>query len=341
MGDLGEWGFLNQLLPRLSRGLSKRVRVGPGDDAAVVRFGRESLAITTDMLVEGVHFRQVWTPAEDLGHKVLAVNLSDLAAMGGVEPAVGVLSAGIPPRIPASFIDGFYRGFARLARKHTFDLVGGDTVRADRLTFSLTAIGHVRGPVFKRFGARVGDALMVTGTLGDAAAGLVLLEKRGRNSLFPKGKNFPPISGEGGEREKAVRAFLLHRFLRPEPRLAWAQKLARTGGVTACLDASDGFWRSVLLLGDASGVGAEVWADRLPVSPALRKWAGDRAEDFALVGGEDYELLFTAKPAWARRIESLGFARVVGSIVPARRGLTAFHDGRRREVPPGFEHFNR
>ncbi len=337
MGALGEWGFLKGLLPQLSRGLSKRVRLGPGDDAALLRFGRETVAITTDMLVEGVHFRRAWSSGEDLGHKTLAVNLSDLAAMGDVEPAAGVLSAGIPPEMPVGYLKSFYRGFARLARRHGFDLVGGDTVRSDRLTFSLTALGVVRGPVFKRSGARVGDVLMATGTLGDAAAGLAILENRvlkvfsGRR----KNKDFPLLLGEGRERD-----FLARRLLRPEPRLAWAKQLAKTGGVTACLDSSDGFWRSVKILGAASDVGAEVWADWLPLSPALQKWAGDRAEDFALIGGEDYELVFTARPSSARRIERLGFARAVGTIVPARRGVTAFHEGRRREVSPGFEHFN-
>jgi thiamine-monophosphate kinase len=323
MGGLGEWGFLKTLLPSLSMGLSKHVLLGPGDDAAVVRWGRERVAITTDMLVEGVHFRKTWGSAEDLGHKVLAVNLSDLAAMGDVTPFVGVLSAGIQPKTPLSFIHGFYRGFSRLARKYGFDLVGGDTVRADRLTFSLTVLGRVRGAIFKRSGARVGDALMVTGTLGDAAAGLNFLEKQ-KGARQPKEMNF-----------------LCRRLLRPEPRLEWAGQLARSRGVTACLDSSDGFWRSVCLLGESSNVGAEVWADQLPLSKALRAWAGDQAENWALMGGEDYELVFAARPALVRRIESMGFARVVGRIVPARRGVTAYHDGRRREVPPGFEHFDR
>ena len=323
LGGLGEWGLLKKILPALSKTLSPRVLLGPGDDAALVRWGRETMAITTDMLVEGVHFRRTWGSAEDLGHKVLAVNLSDLAAMGDVEPSVGVLSAGFPSETPTAFIDGFYRGFSRLARKHGFDLVGGDTVRADRLTFALTALGRVRGPVFKRSGAKAGDVLMVTGTLGDAAAGLSLLEKRGE------------------KRKSRATEFLSRRLLRPEPRLAWARRLAQIGGVTACLDSSDGFWRSVLLLGEASHVGAEVWADRLPLSADLRTWAGDRAGEYALVGGEDYELVFTARPASARRIESLGFARGVGRIVPAQRGLVAYQHGRRKEVPPGFEHFNR
>lgn len=322
MGALGEWGFLQKLIPSISKDLSKEVLLGPGDDAAVVRFGRERMAITTDMLVEGVHFRRTWGSAEDLGHKVLAVNLSDLAAMGDVKPFAGVLSAGIQSKMPTSFIEGFYRGFSRLARKYGFDLVGGDTVRADCLTFSLTALGRVRGSIFRRSGARVGDVLMVTGTLGDAAAGLIILEK---------------MKGTGPSKYSH---FLCRRLLRPEPRLEWAGRLARSLGVTACLDSSDGFWRSVCLLAEASDVGAEVWADKLPLSKALRAWAGIRAENLALMGGEDYELVFAARPALASRIESMGFARVVGKIVPARRGVAAYHDGRRREVPPGFEHFD-
>ncbi|MBK8574655.1 MAG: thiamine-monophosphate kinase [Elusimicrobia bacterium] len=190
MGDLGEWGFLKNLLPTLSKTLSKRVDLGPGDDAALVRFGRDVLAITTDMLVDGVHFRQEWSSGEDLGHKTLAVNLSDLAAMGDVEPTAGVLSAGIPPETPVGTLQGLYRGFARLSRRHGFDLVGGDTVRSDRLTLSLTALGRVRGQIFKRSGARVGDALMVTGTLGDAVAGLAILEKGSRG--YPGSPFSPP-----------------------------------------------------------------------------------------------------------------------------------------------------
>ncbi|MBP9127454.1 MAG: thiamine-phosphate kinase [Elusimicrobia bacterium] len=334
MGDVGEWGLLKKLLPRLSRDLSKRVMVGPGDDAALLRIGGDIVAITTDMLVEGVHFRVAWGGGEDLGHKTLAVNLSDLAAMGDVEPVAGVLAAGLPASTPVNFVADFYRGFSWLARRHGFELVGGDTVRSDRMTFSLTVLGRVRGRVFKRSGARAGDALMVTGTLGDAGAGLALLEKSSFKGPGQSGKR-----GLSSPKGRAIR-FLVNRFLRPTPRLEWARRLAKTGAVTACLDASDGFWKSVTLLSDSSRVGAEVWTDRLPVSPALRRWAGDRAEGMALVGGEDYELVFTARRETARRIESMGFARVVGSIVPSARGVKAYQNGRPREVPSVFEHFN-
>lgn len=330
LGDVGEWGFLGKLLPRLTKGLSRNVVLGPGDDAALVRFGGEVLAITTDMLVEGVHFRSTWGRGGDLGHKTLAVNLSDLAAMGDVEPTVGVLSAGVPASTPVDFIADFYRGFSRLGRRHGFVLVGGDTVRSDRLVFSLTVLGRVRGPVFKRSGARVGDALMVTGTLGDAWAGLRILEEA---KLRKRGGG--PLS-----RDLRVKQELVNRLLRPTPRLEWARRLAQTGAVTACLDASDGFWKSVTLLGQSSRVGAEVWTERLPLSSALRRWAGARAVDSALAGGEDYELVFTARPASARRIESMGFARVVGKMVSSQRGVRAYQNGMIREVPSVFEHFN-
>ncbi len=334
MGRVGEWGLLKSLLPRLSKGLSKNVLVGPGDDAALVRIGGEVVAITTDMLVEGVHFRSEWGTGADLGHKTLAVNLSDLAAMGDVEPTVGVLSAGLPASTPVAYVGDFYRGFSRLARRHGFELVGGDTVRSDRMTFSLTVLGRVRGRVFKRSGARVGDALMVTGTLGDAGAGLALLD-RPSFTVPGVGKKKGRSSLNGPERR-----FLVSRLLRPTPRLEWARRLARTGAVTACLDSSDGFWKSVTLLSDSSRVGVEVYAERLPLSPALCRWAGDRAVGMSLAGGEDYELVFTARRESARRIESMGFARVVGSIVPAARGVKAYQNGRPREVPSVFEHFN-
>jgi thiamine-monophosphate kinase len=123
--------------------------------------------------------------------------------------------------------------------------------------------------------------------------------------------------------------------------LAWAKTLARTGAVTAALDSSDGFWRSVKILARSSGVGVRARAEALPVSSALRRWAGSRAADFALVGGEDYELVFTVRPDAVRRVEALGWARAVGDVLPARQGVTVLDNGVAREVPSGFEHFDR
>lgn len=315
---------MKRWLPLLGRGLPGNVLVGPGDDAAVLRVGDERWVFTTDMLVEKVHFDRRWTSGEDLGHKTLAVNLSDLAAMGNIKPMFGVLSAGLPPGLPVSFMDDFFRGFRRLARRHGFHLVGGDTVRAERLVFSLTAVGRARKSdrVVLRGGAEVGDIILVTGTVGDAAAGLSLAQSK------PSG--LPAVQ----------RDFLLRRLKRPTPRLDAARVLAKR--ISSLLDSSDGLWKSVELLCAASETGAEVWMERLPLSPAFRAWAARFGRDplkVALAGGEDYELVMTARPRDAGWIESRGWATRVGRIVPERKGLCALENGKSRRVPSGYEHF--
>ncbi|MBI4396677.1 MAG: thiamine-phosphate kinase [Elusimicrobia bacterium] len=326
---MGEWGLLARFLPRLSKGLSGRVNVKPGDDAAVVSLGPRGpqWAITTDMLVEGVHFDSRWTSGEDLGHKALAVNLSDLAAMGDVIPRFGVVSLGITPKIPVNYVDRLYKGFEKLAKYHKFDIVGGDTVRSDRIVVSVTAIGQIRrrNRVILRSGARFGDILMVTGTLGDAAAGLAIL------------------TGQVTAEPPKAAAFLERRLLRPEPRLDLAKRIARPGALTSLIDSSDGLWRSVRILCAASNVGARIQAESLPVSPALKHWAKDAGKDpidYALTGGEDYELIMTARPAWARVLESRGLAKAVGRIVPSGEGVKVLDDEKERRIPVGFEHFS-
>ena len=366
-------------MPRLPDAGDRRFLVGPGDDAAVfiARPGMAAWAITTDMLVEGVHFDLRWTSAEDLGWKALAVNLSDLAAMGDVRPALGVVAAGLPPSLPVGFVDGFYRGLGKLARRYGFSLAGGDTVRSDRLVVSLAVLGELpkgRRPL-TRAGARPGDELMVTGTLGDAAAGLEILKAfqvnrgsesrvgrdfkkaslpfvrgglgRGRDSASSE-KALPPphplLTKEGGMNFGTVsnsERFLVHRLLRPEPRVELAAKIACVPGVTAMIDSSDGLWRSSLILAGASHVGVRIETERLPLSPALVRWAsrGKRdARELALAGGEDYELVLTARPAAARRLASRGWAKALGRVV-AGGGVRAVTEGRTRSVPHEFEHF--
>lgn len=277
-------------------------------------------AVTTDMLVEGVHFRRDWTSGEDLGHKLLAVNLSDLAAMGHAGPAFGVVSLGITRQTPVDFVDRFLAGIQALARRHGFDLVGGDTVRSDRLVANLTAMAELKARPVRRNGAREGDILLVTGTLGDAAAGFAGLEM-GRRKTEP---------------------FLLKRFRRPEPRLDLARRLVRSGPPSAMLDCSDGLWRSVRLLAEASGTGLTVETERLPLSAPLRRWAASAGRDpreLALTGGEDYELVLTASPAVAARLERAGLAERVGRVTARRRGVKATFLGKERRVPGGFEHF--
>ncbi|MGE7138019.1 thiamine-phosphate kinase [Luteibacter sp. NPDC031894] len=241
---------------------------GIGDDAAVVAVpaGRE-LAIAVDTLVEGVHFPAGTAPA-DIGWKALAVNLSDLAAMGAT-PAWALLALTTPDGDEA-FFDGLARGFAELATPYRLALIGGDTTRGP-LTVTVAVHGFsAPGEALLRSGARVGDVVMVTGTLGDAAAGLRCLD----------------------EPDASVYAALVERLHRPTPRVSAGQALR--GIATACIDVSDGLVADLGHICAASGVGADIDAAMLPRSSALlTHFAEADALDFALAGGDDYELCFT------------------------------------------------
>ncbi|HOW26966.1 MAG TPA: thiamine-phosphate kinase [Elusimicrobiota bacterium] len=323
----GEWGFLKALLPALNRPLTKAVAVGPGDDAAAVAcpFGRGLAVITTDMMVEGVHFERRWTTGEDLGYKLAAMNLSDLAAMGRVRPAFGVVSLGLPPSENLRFADGIRRGLQAMSRRHGFQIVGGDTVRSGKIVVSLAAVGWAgsKRDLVLRSGARPGDVVCVTGTLGDAAAGLRILQKN------PRG----PFSKTEKE--------LISRFLRPRPRLSEAAEWTARKRLSAMIDSSDGLWRSVLLLARASGVGARLDVTSLPVSAELRRWASENGIDplrLALEGGEDYELVVTVPGLWNGRSLPRGL-RAVGIIVDAKHGVRAWDDKQEITATKGYEHF--
>jgi thiamine-monophosphate kinase len=261
------------------------VRLGIGDDAAVlaVPAGQE-LAVAIDTLVEGVHF-PCGTAAADIGWKALAVNLSDLAAMGA-SPAWALLALTLPAADPA-FVEGLADGFAQLAQPYRLALVGGDTTRGP-LSVSVAAHGFVPpDKALTRAGARVGDAVLVTGTLGDAAAGLHALQN-------PSG---------GDEHRASLRDFLIARLNRPTPRLAAGTALR--GHASACVDISDGLLADLRHICVASEVGAEIEAALLPRSSALLGLHDEAsALHFALSGGDDYELCFTVPAQRAAAVQS-------------------------------------
>lgn len=243
------------------------VRLGIGDDAALLAIPvGQLLAVSTDTLVAGVHFPHEAT-ARDIGWKSLAVNLSDLAAMGA-EPAWATLALTLPSA-DVHWVDEFADGLAELARPHHVALVGGDTTQGP-LSITVTIHGLVpEGAALTRSGARVGDGIYVTGTLGDAAAGL--------RQVLAKTAGDP---------------HLLERLHRPTPRVA--QGLILRGRATACIDISDGFAADLRHICDASGVGAQVDADALPASRELMAFGVGERRAFQLAGGDDYELCFTA-----------------------------------------------
>ncbi|ANB16673.1 thiamine-phosphate kinase [Dokdonella koreensis] len=297
------------------------VRLGIGDDAALVLPppGHE-LAICTDTLVAGVHF-PADTAAADIGWKALAVNLSDLAAMGAT-PAWALLALTLPTA-DAAFVEAFCTGFGALAAQHRVALIGGDTTSGP-LTITVTVHGFVPPEqALRRDGARVGDAVFVTGTLGDAAAALWLRRRSG---------------------DPALRAQLDPRLDRPEPRIAAGAALR--GAATACIDVSDGLLADLGHIADRSGVGIDIETDALPSSPALLGAfaAADRAR-LQLAGGDDYELAFTA-PAHRAGDLQRDLARIgcgatrIGRVVEGAGVRALDADGAPITLPArGWEHF--
>jgi len=301
------------------------VHLGIGDDAAVLSVPTgQQLAVAIDTLVEGVHFPPATAP-QDIGWKALAVNLSDLAAMGA-EPAWALLALTLPHADPVR-VDGLAEGFAELAREQGVALVGGDTTRGP---FSLSVVVHgfvPPGQALTRAAAGVGDAVFVTGTLGDAAGGLRLAQGE---------RAFDPAD--------AAHAALRARLDRPTPRVRAG--LALRGLANACIDVSDGLLADLAHICAASGVGAELDVEALPLSPMLRAVFGDdTAREFALTGGDDYELCFTvpttAIGAMHEALAVVGeHASRIGAIVEGR-GVSAIGGEPLATRPGGWDHFAR
>jgi thiamine-monophosphate kinase len=313
----GEFEIIERYFTRASRDTA--VEVGIGDDAAiVVASGR--LAIAVDTLVAGTHFPPSATP-ESIGHRALAVNLSDLAAVGAV-PRWATLALCLAESDPV-WLDGFARGFFALADRYSVSLIGGDTTRGP-LAMTVTVLGDVPGRALLRSAGTSGDRIFVSGTVGDAAAGLAILQS-------------DPTSTAADSRA------LVERFCHPEPRVALGRAL--TGLANACIDVSDGLIVDLGHICEQSACGAVIDLDALPLSAALRstRTAAD-AEALALGGGDDYELCFTVPPA---RVESVvAAARAVGTPVTAIGELTAAPGIRGRRQgriaaleAGGFRHF--
>jgi thiamine-monophosphate kinase len=285
--QLGEFGLIDQIRRGGVRG--RGVRIGIGDDCAWVDQFAGSSLITADLLIEDVHFDLKWTSLDALGHKSLAVNLSDIAAMGGT-PTYAVVSLGIPRKFDSAQVGEFYRGFNRLAKRYGVALVGGDTNLSRFMIISICLIGNPPARPVQRGGAQAGDDIYVTGTLGDSALGLAFL--RGR---LPGARS-------------AAASRLLARHHRPMPRVALGAELARRKLAAAMIDISDGLLQDLGHICRASDTGASIWHERLPLSGAYRRLAGKLGTHPALNGGEDYELLFCARPRHRESIEKLSAA---------------------------------
>jgi thiamine-monophosphate kinase len=306
---------------------------GIGDDAAVFRqrAGFDTV-ITADLLVEGIDFElgSGGATARDVGHKALAVSLSDVAAMGA-RPTMCLLSVGLTrERWRTGFLGEFYGGVGPLAERYGVSVVGGDISRTpERVVVDSVVLGEVRkGRAVLRSGARAGDQIFVTGSLGGAAAGLSVLRERA-----------------AGARLTRAEGRLVRRQLRPEPRVEWGRRLCEERLASAMIDLSDGLSSDLAHLCRESGVGASVEAESLPLDPLLKSLSLTETEalSLALDGGEDFELLFTVPAKRAARVPAeLGGVRVtrVGEVTDDPKRLTLVREGRARRLRPrGFEHF--
>ena len=326
--DTGEFRLIDLLAETLAAEDAEGAGLGIGDDAAVWEDGAGTRVLTTDAMVEGVHFDLDLTGWRDLGWKAIAVNLSDVAAMGCL-PTCSVVTLGLRDDLPVEGLVEMYRGMAEACRSHGGRVVGGDVVRSPVFFVSVAMEGEAavsgpdgRGVTLTRHAAEIGDVIAVTGSLGDSAGGL---------HLALAGENFENST----ERLRAA-------HFRPEPRLAAGQTLARAG-IRAAMDISDGLVGDLTKLCEASGVGAVVRGGDVPVSDALRSRFPDRWLSLALTGGEDYELLFTGRE---EAVSEVGQAvdvpvTVIGEIVEASRGVSVLGaDGMTIDAERGgWDHF--
>lgn len=327
--QIGEFGLIREISRWMPTSNPNLIQ-GIGDDVAVIVFGKEVILFTTDLLIEEVHFERSWATPYLLGKKSLAVNLSDIAAMGGV-PKYFLISIGVPKSLPFSFISNFYRGLKEEAKKFNVELIGGDTSISNKLIINICLIGQgEKEKLVFRKGAQVGDDLYVSGTLGDAGLGLMLLKERKR------GKNTRK---------------LVEKHLAPTPRIELGQALAQQRLAHAMIDISDGLLIDTQHLLEDGKVGVRIWEEYIPLSKNYCQWVKLYFKDpyeLALTGGEDYELLFTAPKRVRTKISSLSQSLSIpitriGEILPEKEGLQLIQKNGRIRVPTrlGFDHFKK
>jgi thiamine-monophosphate kinase len=315
--------------------------VGIGDDAAVVEPERNRVEVlSVDALVEGVHFDRAFVPPQAIGHRALAVNLSDLAAMGAA-PRLALLSLALPAGLPLVDFEGMIGGLARLAARHRIHVAGGNLTRSPGpLMIDITVVGSVkRRQALTRAGARPGDEIYVSGTIGAAAAGLGVLREMSSNTKDTK-----------ETMSSVLKNNCVARYLYPEPRVRLGLLLSRNRAASASIDLSDGLADGVHRIAEASGVGAIIEADALPIDPGARAWFDERGLDpvaEALTAGDDYELLFTVRPRTGRRLAAAARCGVpltrIGTCTEGRAAVMRVRNGStltEDELPSGgYDHF--
>ncbi len=331
LSELGEFGLIDQI-KKIAADHSKNILIGIDDDAAAVQISPGKILLaTTDALIEGVHFDLNYFTFYQLGWRALAANLSDIAAMGG-QPRYALVSLGLPPQLDVESALDFYRGMKALGDEFQTAIIGGDTTRSpDRVFISITVLGEADpDKVCRRAGAQIGDAIFVTGDLGASAAGLRILKS-------------------GDEKLQSKFSAAIAKHLTPRPRVHEAQFLVKHFPIHAMIDVSDGLASEVHHICQLSRAGALVVQNKIPIHSETRaaaKYFGDEALEYALGGGEEFELLFTAPAGVAQQLRNEFFAKFnlpcseIGVIREKSHGVTLVSGGGESALlQRGFDHF--
>jgi thiamine-monophosphate kinase len=321
--QLGEFGLIELIAKTVGKAKRHDLVVGIGDDTAAWRTDKSIQLGTTDILIEDVHFTLDIATWRELGWKALAVNISDIAAMGGT-PSFAMVSLGLPEETEVDNVVELYRGMKQIASKFDVDIVGGNISRAPVVIIDVSLIGKASGPLLTRSAAAPGDQIAVIGYLGLSAAGLKILKSKCKL-------------------DSKTTAFFREAHLRPRPRVAEGQVLVQHG-VRAAIDLSDGLLGDLTHICKASRVGARVWMNKLPIHPLLKSAFKKESLRLALSGGEDYELLFTARSEVIAKLTKIMSSpmTVIGEIVDDKQGQVTLLDARGREIKwdeTGWDHF--
>ena len=334
ISTLGEFGLIDRLTDDLPRA-NNTTKYAVGDDAAILGYGERDVLVTTDLLLEGVHFDLTYVPLKHLGYKAAVVNISDICAMGGT-PRQLTVSLGISQRFTVEHIDELYAGIRLACERYGVDIVGGDTTASRQgLVISITCIGDVeKDKAILRSGAKVNDLICVSGNLGAAYMGLQLLE---REKAVSKGmKDFQP--------DFAGKEYIIERQLKPEPRVDIVKELREAGiQPTSMMDVSDGLSSELLHICRRSKVGCRIYEERIPIeyqTAAMAEELNMNLVTAALNGGEDYELLFTVPLHDKDRVAALKDVHVIGYICDADKGCAMVTRDGESEITLKAQGFN-
>lgn len=345
ISKIGEFGLIDKIKEIVSisiddEELQQNLIKGISDDTAVYKATPDKhQLLTTDAMVEGIHFDLTFTSMQHLGWKSLVSNISDIAAMGGI-PRYAVITLCIPQKISVEMVEDFYRGVVQACKIYSCRVVGGDTTSATGNTvISISLTGEVDPEkIVYRSGANVGDLICVTGHLGGSHAGLKILLNE-KNKYLNDITNFTP--------NIELYKLVLEKYLMPKPRLDISKILTQHIKISSMIDISDGLASEVHHLCNNSEVGAEVWEHNIPVDSNTQRVASEFSEniiDYALYGGEEYELLFTLTDSEFEKLEKLtSDVSIIGRIVEKSKGINLILENGEREVLGafGWDHFKK